>query len=52
MSLFEVIATMLCISHLSQMNSEDYSLGQEDRIVVVEDISNSDDQDKNKEVSE
>ena len=38
MSLFEVIAAMLCISHLSQMDNEEYSLGQEDRIVVVEDM--------------
>lgn len=39
MSLFEVIAAMLCISHLSQMDSEEYSLGQEDSIVVVEDVA-------------
>ena len=42
MSLFEVIATMLYISHLSQMNSEENSLGQEDKIVIIE-------QDKSKE---
>ena len=48
MSMFEVIAAMLCISHLSQMNSEEYSLGQEDKIVVIEDVTDSEDQ----EVSE
>ena len=49
MSMFEVIAAMLCISHLSQMDSEEYSLGQEDRIVVVEDVANSEDQEENEE---
>ncbi len=49
MSLFEVIAAMLCISHLSQMDSEEYSLGQEDRIVVVEDVAGSEDQEENEE---
>jgi hypothetical protein len=48
MSLFEVIAAMLCISHLSQMDNEEYSLGQEDKIVVIEDVADSEDQ----EVSE
>ena len=49
MSVFEVIAAMLCISHLSHMDSEEYSLGQEDRIVVVEDVANSEDQEENEE---
>lgn len=49
MSLFEVIAAMLCISRLSQMDSEEYSLGQEDRIVVVEDVAGSEDQEENEE---
>ena len=39
MSLFEVIAAMLCISYLSQMDSEENSLGQEDKIVIVEDVA-------------
>lgn len=52
MSLFEVIEAMLCISHLSQMDSEEYSLGQEDKIVVIEDIANSEGQDKSEEESE
>lgn len=49
MSMFEVIAAMLCISYLSQMDSEEYSLGQEDRIVVVEDVAGSEDQEENEE---
>ena len=49
MSLFEVIAAMLCISHLSQMDGEEYSLGQEDRIVFIEDIANGEDQKENEE---
>ena len=49
MSLFEVIAAMLCISHLSQMDSEEYSLGQEDRIVVIKDVANNNDQEENEE---
>ena len=49
MSLFEVIAAMLCISHLSQMDSEEYSLGQEDRIVVIKDVAKNSDQEENEE---
>ena len=48
MSMFEVIAAMLCISHLSHMDNEEYSLGQEDKIVVIEDVADS----KEQEVSE
>ena len=50
MSMFEVLAAMLHISHLSHMANEEYSLGQEDKIVVIEDVANSDNQDINKEV--
>lgn len=39
MSMFEVIAAMLFISHLSHMDNEEYSLGQEDKIVVVKDVA-------------
>ena len=49
MSMFEVIAAMLCISHLSQMGSEEYSLGQEDRIVVIKDVAKNSDQEENEE---
>ena len=50
MSLFEVIATMLCISHLSrQMDNEEYSLGQEDRIAVINDVAKNSDQEENEE---
>lgn len=49
MSLFEVIAAMLCIFHLSQMDNEEYSLGQEDRIVVIEDVANDNVHEENEE---
>ena len=49
MSLFEVIAAMLCISYLSHLDSEEYSLGQVDRIVAVEDVADSEDQEENEE---
>ena len=49
MSLFEVIAAMLCISHLGQMDNEEYSLGQEDRIVVIKDVAKNSDQEENEE---
>ena len=49
MSMFEVIAAMLFISHLSHMDNEEYSLGQEDRIVVIEDVANDNDHEENEE---
>ena len=52
MKMFEAIAAMLYISQISQMDSEEYSLGQEDRIVVVEDIANSESKDRKEEESD
>lgn len=39
MSLIEALAGMLCLSKTIQMDSEEYSLGQEDRIVVIKDVA-------------
>ena len=44
-----VMTALLCMSKDSQMDGEEYGLGQEDRIVIIEDVANSEDQEENEE---
>lgn len=49
MKMFEAIAAMLYISQISQMDSEEYSLGQENKIVVIEDVAGNEGQEEKDE---
>ena len=44
-----VMASLLNMTKDTQMDSEEYSLGQEDRIVVIKDVANNNDQEENEE---
>ena len=49
MKMFEAIAAMLYISQISQMDSEEYSLGQENKIVAIEDVAGNEGQEEKEE---
>lgn len=44
-----VMASLLNMTKDTQMDGEEYSLGQEDRIVIIEDVAGSEDQEENEE---
>lgn len=50
MILFETIVAALCIANLNCADSEEYSLGQENKLFVIEGIANSENQEENKEM--
>jgi len=44
-----VMSSLLNMTKDTQMDGEEYSLGQEDRIVIIEDVAGSEDQEENEE---